>query len=218
MIAESYTGCTFLFAKVGGLAQLINDAKAEPRRVLRVLQTMYDKFDRLADAFNVQKVRKTANEYYLVAAGLPDPSLLPSPNDRACAIAGFGFALLNVAPLLAIDLEKILGINLKDHHITLQVGLHSGGAIAGVIGHKTFQYDLCGDAVNTAARMCSTSAPGRVHVSDAPHALLKHRFDAEYRGEREVKGKGLMQSYFLHNAPPGAVTGEAGPARVTMAD
>ena len=53
---------------------------------------------------------------------------------------------------------------------------------------------------------CSTSAPGRVHVSEATHALLNHRFDSETRGEREVKGKGKMRTYFLHNAPPGAVT------------
>ena len=205
LIAESYTQCTFLFAKVGGLAQLINDPKAEPRRVLRLLQTMYDRFDRLADTFQVQKVRKTANEYYLVAAGLPDPRMLPMPQDRACAIAGFGFALLNVAPLITLELER-MGFDLRDVKITLQVGLHSGSAIAGIIGHKTFQYDLCGDAVNTAARMCSTSEPGRVHVSDATHTLLRHRFDAEHRGEREVKGKGMMRTFFLHNAPPGAIT------------
>jgi len=205
LIAESYTGCTFLFAKVGGPAQLINDPKADPRRVLRLLQMMYDRFDRLADTFNVQKVRKTANEYYLVAAGLPDPALLPSPHDRACAIAGFGFALLNVAPLITLELER-MGFPVRDVEITLQVGLHSGGAIAGIIGHKTFQYDLCGDAVNTAARMCSTSLPGRVHVSEATEALLNHRFDTEARGEREVKGKGIMRTYFLHNAPPGVVS------------
>ena len=81
-------------------------------------------------------------------------------------------------------------------------GIDSGSAIAGIIGHKTFQYDLCGDAVNTAARMCSYSEPGRVHVTDNAHALLRHRFDATLRGEREIKGKGKMKTYFLLNSPP----------------
>ena len=44
-----------------------------------MLQKIFDKFDQLADMFGVQKVRKTANEYYLAAAGLPDPLLLPQP-------------------------------------------------------------------------------------------------------------------------------------------
>ena len=36
-------------------------------------------------------------------------------------------------------------------HVNLecQIGIHSGSAIAGIIGHKRFQYDLCGDAVST---------------------------------------------------------------------
>ena len=190
-------------SQVGGLAAILSDSRSEPRRVLQLLQRMYDKFDKLADTFQVQKVRKTANEYYLVAAGLPDQGLLPNAADRACAIAGFGFALLNLAPLIALELERT---GAGRYELTLQVGLHSGSAIAGIIGHKTFQYDLCGDAVNTAARMCSFSEPGRVHVSEATQALLRHRFDSECRGEREIKGKGVMKTYFLHNAPPGAVS------------
>ena len=84
----------------------------------------------------------------------------------------------------------------------VQVGIDSGFAIAGVIGHKTFQYDLCGDAVNTAARMCSYSEPGRVHISERTYALVRHRFGSELCGEREIKGKGRMRTYFLNNAPP----------------
>ena len=48
-------------------------------------------FGQLADMFQVQKVRKTCNEMYLVAAGLPDPTLLPTAQHRACGIAGFAF-------------------------------------------------------------------------------------------------------------------------------
>jgi hypothetical protein len=55
---------------------------------MQLLQHMFDRFDKLADVFQVQKVRKTANESYLAAAGLPDPDLLPSETDRACGIAG----------------------------------------------------------------------------------------------------------------------------------
>ena len=198
LVAESFHGCTFLFAKVGGLAALINDGRAKPRRVLKLLQTMYDRFDRLADVFQVQKVRKTANEYYLVAAGLPDPTLLPDPQDRACAIAGFGFALLNAVPLLAVELGR-MGFDVTG--ISLQVGLHSGGAIAGIIGHKTFQYDLCGDAVNTAARMCSYSKPSHINISETTYQLLKHRYGAVPRGELQIKGKGKMSTYFLLNMP-----------------
>lgn len=86
-------------------------------------------------------------------------------------------------------------------HLKLQVGINSGSAIAGVIGHKTMQYDLCGDAVNTAARMCSYSLPGHVHVSQETYRLVSHRFAAVCRGARAIKGKGTMNTYFLINLP-----------------
>ena len=67
-----------------------------------------------------------------------------------------------------------------------QVGVNSGDAIAGVIGHRRIQYDLVGDAVNTAARMCSYGAPGRVHVSAATYEHLAPHYLATSRGPRQV--------------------------------
>merc|ERR1719473_1014884 len=98
----------------------------------------------------------------------------------------------------------ILNLELKKYGVSfsVQIGIHSGNAIAGIVGHKTYQYDLCGDAVNTAARMCSHGSPGRVHVSGATYELLASSFAAEPCGQQEVKGKGLMRSFFLQNMPP----------------
>ena len=69
------------------------------------------------------------------------------------------------------------------------------------IGKKKFVYDLWGDAVNTAGRMESYGLPGAVHVSAATAELLKGRFDLQPRGEMEVKGKGIMQTFLW--SPPG---------------
>ena len=204
VMAETFHHCSFLFAQIRGLSQLVNDPKAHPVRVIWLLQRMFDRFDKLADVFQLQKVRKTANEYYLVAAGLPDVNLLPLAQDRACAIAGFGFAMVNIMSVINLELRSARGFRdvLKGGEFSIQVGIDSGSAIAGVIGHKTYQYDLCGDAVNTAARMCTYSKPGRVHVSQATYELLKHRFSAEPRGKQQIKGKGEMQTYLLRNRPP----------------
>ena len=56
------------------------------------------------------QVRKTANEFYLAAAGLPDPELLPHPTDRACGLASFGFAIINVMDNVNLELQR-LGIS-----------------------------------------------------------------------------------------------------------
>ena len=62
-----------------------------------------------------------------------------------------------------------------------------------------FAYDLWGDTVNTASRMESNSLPGRIHVSEAAHDLLRARYRFESRGTIEVKGKGEMKTYFLES-------------------
>jgi hypothetical protein len=81
--------------------------------------------------------------------------------------------------------------------LDIRIGMHSGSVIAGVIGKKKFAYDVWGDAVNTASRMESHGVPGRIHASEACHALLRQRYRFEGRGVIEVKGKGSMTTFFL---------------------
>ena len=196
IFAESFTECTFLFAKIVGLNDLIKrgeEGDLEPKTVVSALQLVFDRFDQLADTFKVQKVRKTVNEYYMVAAGLPDPEVLVGARERALAITALAFSMVHVMDILNSEqLLRELGVTLQ-----AQVGIHSGSAIAGIIGHKRFQYDLCGDAVNTAARMCSYSEPGCINVSPTTLALVADEYGCLYRGERAVKGKGNMALYFL---------------------
>lgn len=52
------------------------------------------------------QVRKTANEFYLAAAGLPDPDLLPQPTDRAVGLASYGFAIINVMDNVNLEISR----------------------------------------------------------------------------------------------------------------
>ena len=207
--AEKFHDCTFLFAKIVGLKELTElgeKGERDPSKVVDALQLIFDRFDQLADTFKVQKVRKTVNEYYMVAAGLPDPEALPDQKERALAMVALAFSMVHVMDIINSDsVIRELGVTLH-----CQVGIHSGDAIAGVIGHKRFQYDLCGDAVNTAARMCSYSAPGCINVSPTTLQLVRGEYGALYRGERAVKGKGNMALYFL--------TGRLNPAMRELMD
>ena len=198
--AEKFLNCTFLFAKIVGLQQVTElgeSGQADPADVVHALQLIFDRFDALADTFKVQKVRKTVNEYYMVAAGLPDPEVLPNEVERALAMSALAFSMVTVMDVINTEpvikeITELTGVTLS-----CQVGIHSGDAIAGVIGKKRFQYDLCGDAVNTAARMCSYSSPGCITVSPTTLRLVQGHYGALYRGEKAVKGKGNMKLFFL---------------------
>ena len=192
-IAERFEDCTFLFAKIVGLKQITEDEERDPHDVVAALQNIFDRYDALTETFKVQKVRKTVNEYYMVAAGLPDRTLIDGRKDRALAIAALSFSMVHVMDIVNTELSEMdIG-----PHLQCQIGIHSGAAIAGVIGHKRFQYDLCGDAVNTAARMCAYSAPGCINCSEVAHDLLKGEYETIDRGARQVKGKGSMRLYYL---------------------
>jgi len=69
--------------------------------------------------------------------------------------------------------------------------------VAGVIGEKKFIYDLWGDAVNVASRMESHGIPGRIQCTTTVKTMLENKYCFETRGEVEIKGKGLITTYFL---------------------
>lgn len=83
--------------------------------------------------------------------------------------------------------------------LEVRIGVHTGPVVAGIVGVKKFQYDIWGDTVNTASRMESSGAVGKVNISEATYALLKDdvNFDFESRGKIKAKGKGEIEMYFV---------------------
>jgi len=199
---EHFTHCTFLFAKIVGLNKLTSqESGVAPDKVVEILQMIFDRFDSLADLFLVQKVRKTVYESYMLAAGLPDKEILEGQEARAHAVVSLAGVMVAVMEIINRQLPK-LGMP-PSINLSLQIGIHSGSAIAGIMGHKRFQYDLCGDDVNVAARMMGGSAPRCINVSETTYELIKNDFDAIDRGERFVKGKGMMHQYFITGGASG---------------
>ena len=82
-------------------------------------------------------------------------------------------------------------------HFDIRIGINTGPVVAGVVGTKKFAYDIWGDTVNVAARMESNSEPGRVNISEYTYELVRDEFDCTYRGEIDVKNKGMMKMYFV---------------------
>ncbi|HRG67062.1 MAG TPA: adenylate/guanylate cyclase domain-containing protein, partial [Saprospiraceae bacterium] len=80
---------------------------------------------------------------------------------------------------------------------TLRIGIHTGHAVAGVIGNKKFAYDIWGDCVNIASRFEASGHPEKIHITEDVKKLLGDAYVYEDCGQIAIKGKGMMHSYFL---------------------
>lgn len=181
IIADSFPDVTILFADIVGFSRY--SAGVCPEQLVALLNEIFTDYDNIADFRGLEKI-KSIGDAYMAAAGLPVPVA-----DHAARAAH-----------MALDMLSALArFNARTgNSIEIRVGLHSGAAVAGVIGKRKFIYDLWGAAVNTASRMESHGLPGRVHISAATRELLGETFLTEERGLIEVKGIGALHTWFLN--------------------
>ena len=119
----------------------------------------------------------------MVAAGMP----VARP-DHATIIAEMALEMLQVTKRLTAETGQ---------QIEVRIGLHSGTAIAGVIGTQKVFYDVWGDTVNTASRMESHGKEGRIQLTAETKERLGNAYTYERRGDIEIKGKGVVETYWL---------------------
>ena len=181
VIADRIAEATIMFCDLVGFTVLSQDLPAD--RTIDFLNKIFSSFDQLAAEQGVEKI-KTIGDAYMVVGGIPEPQ-----PDHAVRIAVLALRMMKAVA----DIAKATNLDLR-----ARIGIHTGSVIAGVIGTHKFVYDVWGDAVNTASRMESHSLPGRIQISAATRRTLGEQFKCEPRESLEIKGKGLMDTYFLN--------------------
>ncbi|OBK27203.1 adenylate cyclase [Mycobacterium asiaticum] len=180
LIADKYDEASVLFADIVGFTE--RASSTAPADLVRFLDRLYSAFDELVDKHGLEKI-KVSGDSYMVVSGVPRPR-----PDHVHALADFALDMADVAAAL------------KDPHgraVPLRVGMATGPVVAGVVGSRRFFYDVWGDAVNVASRMESTDSVGQIQVPDEVYERLKDDFVLRERGHIDVKGKGLMRTWYL---------------------
>ncbi len=181
IVADAFEAVTVLFADIVNFTEYA--AAISASELVNRLNDIFSEFDRLVDLYDLEKI-KTIGDSYMAVGGLPVPS-----KDHAEAIA-------EMALEMQISIQRFK--RLDGSPFSLRIGIHTGQAIAGVIGTKKFIYDLWGDTVNVASRMESQGVAGCIQVTEATYQLLKNKYRLEQRSAINVKGKGEMITYLLH--------------------
>lgn len=189
VIADKYDNATVLFADIADFTGRASETS--PAELIRFLNQAYTAFDALVDKYELEKI-KVSGDSYMVVSGVPQPR-----PDHIEALACFALDMARTAAKLTDPLGRTL---------PLRIGIATGEVVAGVVGSRRFFYDVWGDAVNVASRMETTGAVGRIQVPEAIYQQLKHDFVFEERGPVNIKGKGLMHTWYLvgHKSEAGA--------------
>ena len=180
VIADHFESATVMFSDIVGFTAL--SEKVTPTELVNHLNRLFSAFDDLAEKHGLEKI-KTIGDAYMVAGGFPEKR-----DSHA-----------NDVSAMALDmLDAVLTCNQdSEYPLSIRIGIHTGPAVAGVIGIKKFVYDVWGDTVNTASRMESSGLPGRIQLSEEAASKLEGDFVIEERGMVEVKGKEPMRTYWL---------------------
>eukprot|EP00794_Sanderia_malayensis_P012303 gene12303-13572_t len=180
---EHFDNVSILFSDVVGFTTICS--KITPMEVVDMLNCMYTSFDTLSEENSVYKV-ETIGDAYMVVSGVPERI-----HNHAQRIADMAFAMLK-------SVTGIKNPSNPKHNLQIRIGIHSGSVVAGVVGIKMPRYCLFGDTVNTASRMEANSVAMSIHISETTkNELDEGNYVIRRRGAVQIKGKGMMNSYWL---------------------
>lgn len=180
VIADRFENISVLFADMVNFTQM--SAKISPEKLVELLNYVFSQFDEITRRHGLEKI-KTIGDSYMLAGGVP-----VHKEDHLEAVIQAACEMLDVIKKQFTD---------RGRNLQIRIGLHTGPAVAGVIGSYKFTYDLWGETVNLASRLESSSLPGEIHCSEPVYLAMKDRFQFQPRGKVMLKGVGEVNTYLL---------------------
>jgi adenylate cyclase len=179
-IADHHADATLLVADLVGFTALT--ASIDPVQIVSLLNEIFSAFDVLVEKRGLEKI-KIIGDAYMVAGGIHSHH-----SDHAEAVAG-----------LALEFQEQVN-KLNEQYGTafrIRIGIHTGPLVAGVIGRKSFAYDVWGETVNTVCRLEATGKGGRIQISDATCKHLKEKYQFGPPHKVELKDHATISAYWL---------------------
>ena len=167
--ARRHEDVAVLFCDVVGFTEYCD--RNPPETVVANLESLVDRFEVIVEQYGLEKI-KTIGDAFMATAGL-----MRYTDNPALAAADCGLAMVDAA-------------NSHEAGWQVRIGIHFGPVVAGVLGKKSFVFDIWGDTVNVAARVAAEAEPGSVVVSASVWPFLNAAGNGRALGPVDLKGKG----------------------------
>ena len=181
-IADGHPEVVVMFADIVNYTRIASDMP--PKKVFALLNRIFCRFDELTEERGLERI-KTIGDGYMVAGGLN-----AHPREPHAAAASLALAMQSTLrdPAITDSLE-----------LELRIGIASGPVVAGVVGRGKFIYDLWGDTVNLAYRLCTEGEPSAIQCDGQMFERLRNTFVFAKPLLLFLKGKGYVPVYRLRS-------------------
>jgi class 3 adenylate cyclase len=160
-----------MFCDIVGFTNYCREHARSARAVVNYLREMVARFETIAEARGLEKI-KTIGDSFMVVAGLTNNPLNPVKDAVEC-----GLEFLRVAKELEPAWE-------------LRIGIDYGQVVGGIVGSTKFQFDIWGHTVNLAARIEGAGDVGAINLSPEAWPKVMQFYVPEKSKIVDLKGVG----------------------------
>eukprot|EP00960_Hanusia_phi_P060627 764568-Hanusia_phi.AAC.5 len=195
LVGSNMEQCTIMFLSLA--PDVLKDKKDITMEDFDLIDEIFSDFDAIVEFYGMFKYHHIQDSYVIACPRSACPFRVPS-NRKSYQ----DLSMVRMIQLAHSLLERArMHRSTSGKQLWAKVGLSVGPATGAVVScHRRF-YCLFGDVINTSARMCAYSEPGQIHcTAEVVNILSNIKHDTIKiisRGELPIKGKGVMETFFL---------------------
>ncbi|KAJ3019816.1 hypothetical protein HKX48_001743 [Thoreauomyces humboldtii] len=190
LIAKRILSATVMFGDLKNFKEVASTL-GSTKEALTLLNGIFQYMDEVIEEYEDLTKIKTISTKILFVGGLQGSKTHP-------------FQMIDMAVQMRDYFSQAQTYTIGDQQVPIKLdiefGVATGPLVAGIVGRKKFVYEIYGDVVNTASRMCSLAHEDQIVITEKVHNQVNEAFETEAMGTRAVKGKGVIPVYSVGNA------------------